>query len=564
MVNRRKKLEERLSSSPANANLRRHAAISTNLGAILYRNGECVIAMMLFQQGVQTLMHVEEDKNSDIPLEERQDEMSDLLTLLSAETNTPESTEALIRKVAALFTPNKEKPASGATGALAAESVCRNCNIDCIPGLFSPTSRLKGTNARQRMPGLVFAEAFQVTMETTDESKPIDERQFIIPIEQCSKATLFNMGLIHYHWGSPDTAVQFFDLAASLSHANAHTPLAFDPVVLGCLNNMSQIHLQFGRPRDSMEMLSDALTRGNAALASLYAAGERAGSMNQDAARTRRLRRKLSRTVMNMGHVHFFNCDYDAAMVACHDALRLLHTNIDDMEAAAVWYNIAMLRHHKGDRVGALEYLDKFLERVKILMGPRHLQMAEGLCRRGMILFEMGKLYECMKPLNEALIIRRERSKPNNLAVAETLGLIGNVLQAREEYDFALNALQEGLAIQRAIAGEDGLSFEGAQTLLEVGRAYHAQGKLEESLKVYKEVDAITRKFFGDRHLFVARLDVIIGNLYLETGKVDDSVALFQEAAEINQEQGLPANLGIDIDPLLGVDVSQSNAAPTA
>lgn len=556
MVDRRKKLEERLSATPVNAELRRHAAIVTNLGAILYRYGDCVTAMKLFQEGVQTLMYVEEDTNGGLPSRERQVQMAHLLSLLSSEANTQASREVLIRKVIDLVTDNVSDGTT-ASGAAATPAICRTCVVDGIPGLFSPMSRLKGANARQHLPGLVFAEAFEVTVEATDYSKPIDERQFIIPIEQCSKATLFNMGLIHYHWGSPESAVQFFDLAASLSHANAQTPLAFDPVVLGCLNNMAQIHLQFGKPHDAMEMLSDALTRGNAALAALYE------NSTLDA-RTRRLRRKLSRTVTNMGHVHFFNSDYDAAMVACNDALRLLHTNIDDMEAAAAWFNIGILQHHKGERTNALKYLDMFLVRVRVLLGPKHLQMADGLFRRGMILFEMGNLYESMKPLNEALSIRQTLLGPKHSAVAETLCLIGKVLQSREEYDFALNALQEGLAIQREAAGEDGLSFEAAQTLLDVGRAYHSKGNLQESLTVYKEVGALTRKFFGDRHPFVARLDIIIGNLLLEDGNVDDSLGLFAEATQIQQEQGLPVELGIVSDPLLGVQRSHDTVAPSA
>ncbi len=55
-----------------------------------------------------------------------------------------------------------------------------------------------------------------------------------------------------------------------------------------------------------------------------------------------------------------------------------------------------------------------------------------------------------------------------------------------------------------------------------------------------------------------------IGNLFLESGNVDDSLVLFSEATHIHQEQGLPVNLGIVTDPLLGVDRDQSSVAPTA
>jgi len=264
MVDRRKKLQERLDAPPFNEQLRRHAAVTTNLGGLLYKFGECIIAMCLYQESVQTLMYVEEEGNGELPPKERQDEMSHLLSLLSAETNIPESRQALIKKVSSLFPDTGTSSSNNTSGAVAMENICRTCVVDGIPGLFGPTSKLKGTG-RRNLASLVFGEAFQISLENKGQKNgPIELLPFIIPIGQCSKATLFNMGLIHYHWGSPDTALQFFDLAASLS--KQLTPLAFDPVILGCLNNMAQIHLQYGRPADAMELLSDALTRGNAAL----------------------------------------------------------------------------------------------------------------------------------------------------------------------------------------------------------------------------------------------------------------------------------------------------------
>jgi hypothetical protein len=71
----------------------------------------------------------------------------------------------------------------------------------------------------------------------------------------------------------------------------------------------------------------------------------------------------------------------------------------------------------------------------------------------------------------------------------------------------------------------------------------HAQGEWIKSLEVYEVVGSVTRKWFGDRHPFVARLDIIIGNLYLETGNVNNSLRLFTEAPKIDEELGLPTVL---------------------
>ena len=566
MVERRKLLRDRLTTAPEN--LQRHAAVTTNLGGLLYRYGDCVSAMKLFQESVQTLMFIEEAEEAgcDRASRERQEEANDLYFALMA---CSEDQRLDLMERSKVFASLASKQAEQGPDSSFVEPDCRTCVVDGIPGLFGQTSTLRGlTGSTGHRVGLVFAEAFQIAMEETRDR--VDFRNFIIPLDQCSKATLFNMGLIHYHWGSPDTAMQFFDLAASLSQS--HTPLAFDPVVLGCLNNMAQIQIQYGKPNDAMDMLSDALARGNAALAALYkddrpdspSRGQSQVGKEQVDYRSRRLRRKLARTVMNMAHVHYFKCDFEAAMSACIDATRLLHTTtMEDAEAAAAWYNIGVLYGYKGDRLQALHYLDKFLVLARELTGPSH-QVAEALHRKGQLLFEMGQLYEALKPLNEALQIRRAGYSNDPLAVSEDLCLIGKIYQAREEYDFALSAFQESIDIQRSHAPEGELSLDSAQLLLDIGRVYHTQGQLSDALKAYMEVVALARKYFGDNHQYVARIVNIIGNLQLEAGDVGASVASFAEAMKINEATGAPMDVSVINDPMLSMQRPDNGNAPGA
>lgn len=585
MVQRRQAIQECL-LAPIHDNLRKHAAVTTNLGGEMFRQGECVTAMKLFQESVQTLMFVSEGGGEEtissnnksgfcLPTVDRQDEMAQILNLINSKINKAEGLKELFERVKFLTGGRSAPPSSSAAkfpskppfndscSAFIADMnghtyACQRPNLNEIPGLFGDASGLKGSLSFRHPPTLVFPEPFRISLEDCEEDGKVDYRNFIIPLDQCSKATLFNMGLIHYHWDArPDTAMQFFDLAASLSKAN--TPLAFDPVALGCLNNMAQINLMYGKPNDARELLSDALARGNAALAALYGSARiddniisRGNSLNreQDDCKSRRLRRKLARTVMMCGHVHFYSCEYDASMATCQDALRLLHaTNFEDAEAAAAWYNMGILLHHKQDRVKALDYLNKFIDRATEL-GSSH-QVADALHRKGQVLFEIGNLYESMKPLNNALRIRQEKFGEKHADVAESLCMIGKVLQAREEYDFALNAYEEGLSIIRSQPTGDSMSLDSAQTMLEVGRAYHVQGNQNEALRVYNEVADVTRKFFGERHPYVARIVNIIGRVRLEMGEVDESIKLFEDAMKMCLEQGLEVDMTVVSDPLL-------------
>jgi tetratricopeptide (TPR) repeat protein len=589
------------------------------------------------------------------PSKGRLQEMLQLWTLLSAANNAKPSRKTFFQTFRRLFPPmsmthttttgttttantassstsittsSSTIPESTATAASTIQLCPHHASIvGGIPGLFSRSSKLKGSmpamamtkpatqNAKNRQSSpsstssvLVFSEPFRISIGS--ERDQGIEPYFLVPLEQCAKATLFNMGLIHYHWGNVETAMQFYDLASSLSQQLS--PLAFDPVILGSFNNKAQILLQhYGRQSDAMEILQDALTRGNAALVTLY---EREGitddaatdTADADPARVggwcaRRLRRKLARTVMNLGHVHFVRCEYDAAMATCNDALRLLHANMEDMEVCAVWHNMGLIHYYNSNnqqgnsaannkhdsynsKTLALEYLNRFLDRAPAFIGSEHLQIAEALHIVGLIYFEgMGNLYQkSIQPLNEALRIRQSRLGANHALVAESLCVIGRLLQAREEYDFAIGALTNGIAILRGQGATENasncnhtnntsaekltsvtLSFDGARALLELGRAFHAQGCLMDALSVYIEATEWSKHTFG-HHVYVARLLNLVGNLHLETGHVDMAMECFSQAAYIFLQQEIPMVWNLVQDPLLHVQLVHHPVAPTA
>lgn len=579
MVERRNVMRQKLSRSPDPVVLR-HAGVTTNLGVHMLYANQCLTAMKLFQEALQTLMYVEGDNQSGLPGKERQEQMEKLHALFSTEMLTDQSRQVLVDGVNSLYQMVAEDSATKHLPGIPKPGEKHDSCVDnSIPGLFPQDTKFK--IGRASYP-LSFGEPFKINLYSPPGDNTIDFKQFTIPLYQCSKATMFNMGLIHYHWGSADSAVQFFDLAASLSHKKPQTDaLAFDPVVLACLNNIAQINLQYRRPADAMEMLADALTRGNAALAKLYASHSHSVSPNSsssslcshseeqpdnpsDITRTLRLRKKLSRTLLNMGHVHFYNCNYDAAITTCKDALRLMHTNLDDPEVAAMWYNMAVLDFHKGDKMASLKNLEKFLEMSQHLQGPDNIQVAEALHRRGQILYEIGDLYQCIKPLNEALIIRQKKYGDDHPLSAETLFAIGKAYLAREEFEYALNAYNQCLAIQRKHSPDDESSFDVAQTLLDIGRAHHAQNNFKDALVVYREAADLTRKFFGDRHAFVARIQNIIGSICAESGLIDESVAAFKEAAEIRTEQGLPVHMNTAADDFVNSSNTSNSVAPPA
>jgi tetratricopeptide (TPR) repeat protein len=557
MVERRKNLRDRLAGKTVSNDLLRHASVATNLGDTMFHKGDSVTAMQLFQESVQTVMHQEEGKVEDKPNLGRHAAMADLLKKLSDPSSSDAATKTVMDKVRGLFPEKSEE----------VEATKKSSEgfhpLDGIPCLFNSTTKLKGMSAPRPLPPLVFADTFTIDLSDSDEEKgfPLDERQFTVSIGECSKATLFNMGLIHYYWCRPDTALQFFHLAASVSYK--FNPLKFDPVDLTSANNMAQIYLQMRKPEEAKKMMASTLKRGNDLLSDLYKSVEPkteqgdaepdpeslAESMASDTdevtRKTRRLRRKLARTLLNLGHVHFFNGDLDAAMKTCKDAIPLLDGGMVGLDLAASWFNMAMIFHYLSKNDEAISAVNRFLDvsSRKDLIDGDHVQKGDALQLKGECLYELGRQAESLEALTESLRIRRLKFGESSGMLVETLGLLGKVYLARNEVEPAITSLTQCLTIERsattdATSTSITLSFEASQILLDLGRAHQSKGDIEASLSHYLQVLVWARSFFGATHVFVSRIATIVGNLYAQAGKLTESQQFLTEAAIIQASSG--------------------------
>ena len=646
MVQRRKRLRDRLSltldknAAQTPTWYMRHAAVTTNLGNAMFSNGDSLTAMQLFQESAQTILrqnpspppsptHADEGKEElkpqgsskeDSPQdmtpqdEERHNRMVDLLkrinncTASSSSSSSPDddsTKKEIMVEVKGLF-PSSPL-ASSSLGEDPAPGTTPLHPHDGIPGLFNTVTKLKGVSAPRPLPPLVFDETFLIDMSGTKENVegednfPVDERPFTVSMGECSKATLFNMGLVHYHWCRPDTAIQCFHLAASVSHKCS--PLTFDPVDLCSVNNMAQIHLLLRKPKEALTMLEDTLNRGNSTLAALYKsihesnrktnaskptsssrpdssenttpaangsngvvdddkdkggmvdeedaevlALQMAEEENDEAARkTRRLRRKLARTLLDIAHVHFFNNHLDKALSRCREAITLVDDHMPGMTLSAAWYNLSLVLHYQGKNEEALSCLENFIRVASgnKLIGPDHVQYGDAYQLKAFMLFDLGRHKECIEPLNEALRIRRLQFGSQSGILVETLGLLGKVyvsLTTTEDdgslVDKAIVALTECIGIERTLtrattvptsttinengkrarteeSGEDSrpLSLEAAQTLLDLGRAYQIKGDWEAARSQYGQVKNWAIAFFGAEHVFPERIETLLEKL---------------------------------------------------
>jgi tetratricopeptide (TPR) repeat protein len=454
-----------------------------------------------------------------------------------------------------------------------------------IPGLFAMTSRMKGAEKKNEKSMLVFSEPFLVDVDESDSNASSDNHvklplqhgpdsgAFHVPMEQCSRASLFNMGLLHYQWNITDSAMHFFELSLSLAQP-LHALLIFDPIALASINNVGQILMQNGKVEEAKAMFSDALSRGNSVLVELNKhrdEGMNKGNRGQSSlgyenheVTSGLLRRFQARSLMNMAQIQFYNCNYELATTTCLDAMRLLRPNMLEVDAAALWYNVALSLHHQNELHEALIYLEKFLDVAVSYLGVLHLQVATALHRKGLICYEMRNLFVSTKPVLQALRIRKMHLGKLHQLVADSLCLLGKIYLDREEFRFAQNALLQALSAMRAINEDDHLCLDIAQTLIDLGRACHSEGQLDEALKAYLEVVFLTRRLFGERHAYVPRIKCIVANIYLEQGEIERALEQFERVCRIRILEGLDFDYCLVQNPHVRVKFSHPSASASA
>ena len=521
MVQRRKGLRDILSADSVSKELRKHAAVATSLGDIMYTQGDLDTAMRLYQESVQTIMFVEENGQGAKPPPERQQIMLQLLTLFATAAGSttdidkiskiPEKSKSdLMKRVKSLYEAGDNPKLD-------------NHVVDGIAGLFYLRPKVKGASKLRLLPGLVFSEVFKIDMREvlnqTNDGRTIEELDFTVPIEECAKATLFNMGQIQYHWQNQETAMQFFHLAASVSHKM--TPLYFDPIDISCINNMAQIHLQYGQPDDALKMLKETLERGNRTLAAMYRLTETEhGDENyevpiqweeRDCLKTRRLRKKLALTILNIAHVQFYKSDYEGSIKSLENALPLLDKKMTGRKLAAVWFNMSLIFHRVGKLPQSVEFLDKFIGRASSLIGAGHLQIGDAFHEKAVVLYEMKEMEKSMECIEKAIDIRCKHLGDDSSCSAESLELKGKLLMDQQKYEDALVCLTKSLDIEQTQSAE--ITLEVAQTLMDLGRAYNAVGKSKEALSTYQKVLLWAKDFFGPEHAFCDRISGIIGGI---------------------------------------------------
>ena len=107
----------------------------------------------------------------------------------------------------------------------------------------------------------------------------------------------------------------------------------------------------------------------------------------------------------------------------------------------------------------------------------------------------------------------------------------GKLFYEHGEYDKALDAYQQALAIRRKVLGEEHPST--ATSYNNLGAVYDSKGEYSQAIEYYQKDLAICRKVLGEEHPSTATSYNNLGGVYYSKGEYPQAIEYFQTALSI-------------------------------
>ena len=220
-------------------------------------------------------------------------------------------------------------------------------------------------------------------------------------------------------------------------------------------------------------------------------------------------KKEISSSLINIGKVYDRLGDYSQALDYFQNALKLTKEigNKESIEANLT--AIGDIYEILGDYSKALDYYHQAHEIAKDIGLKR--MLGSNLNRVGIIYYDLGDYSHALGYFQQALEIKKDiKDKEGIAAILSNLGLINSEL---EKYSLALNYYEEALTIRKELGNKH---VEG-ETIGNIGDIYLKQGRLQDALLRYQEIDDTER----------------LGWIHNKMGMYDKALEYFSQALSV-------------------------------
>ena len=164
-----------------------------------------------------------------------------------------------------------------------------------------------------------------------------------------------------------------------------------------------------------------------------------------------------------------------------------------------------------------------------------HLKQSEGALANfylGRALVERHDYDEALKAFEQVVAIRVRVLGENHLDVARALTNLGAVLTQLGRFDDALAAHNRALAIQRRAAADD---LEIHPSLRGIGMIQMRKGDFAGALESFRAAQAVVEKRYGDNHPFLADSLYNVAHALEKLNRLEESQKLLERSLDIRK-----------------------------
>ncbi|MEM6337196.1 MAG: tetratricopeptide repeat-containing protein kinase family protein, partial [Bacteroidota bacterium] len=205
----------------------------------------------------------------------------------------------------------------------------------------------------------------------------------------------------------------------------------------------------------------------------------------------------------------------------------------DQMELASSYKFLASSHHAWGDYDEAEGLYRRALELLRGVLGPDDPRVADAMNDLALLLYDNGATDEAEVLTRRALATREQAAVPAQ-DVAESLNLLGLIVQAGGDEQAALAAYTRSLQLRRRTLGERHLKT--AATMNNLALLHKEYGRLGEAEALMSQVLDIERAALGEAHPSVATSLNNYGRLLRSMGHLDEAERVYRDALAIRQE----------------------------
>jgi len=246
-----------------------------------------------------------------------------------------------------------------------------------------------------------------------------------------------------------------------------------------------------------------------------------------------------------VGNLLSRNGEYDVA-VAMHQKAISIRTALlgpDHEATASSFNNLGHVLQNKGDHRESLEAFTKALEKHDLLFGAQHEKTASSYNNIGTILANQGDYDGALEKFELALDIRQSVLEKGHPDFAATYNNIGSLMKVKGEFDKALQAYQKGLSIQQGVHGER--HPDTARSYNNIAVTHHDKQEYKLAISHHEKAVAIREIVFGKSHQETAESYTNMGNSLFCLGHLDDAMAAYQNALQIEERFVINSHIAI-------------------